>query len=178
MSDSNMPEIEKILYSQEEITSKVEALGAQITKDYDGSNLVVIGVVNGAVYFFSDLTRSINLPIEIDTIGFGNIPDTTSKTGRVKITKEISIDIEGKDVIIVEDVVRTGLTTAYLLSELENKNPKSISIAAMLFNPDRLLLSLPIKYYGYEINDKWLIGYGLDINGIGRNLPCIAVLKK
>ena len=164
--------------SEEEINNRIRELGDKITEDFNGKELVVIGVVNGALYFFSDLSRNIRLPISIDTIGFGNIPDTTSKTGQVKITKDINIDINGKDVIIVEDVIRTGLTTAYLISKLEELNPNSIKIATMLFNPKRLLLSLPIEYVGFEVGDEWLVGYGLDVNGIGRNIPYISVLQK
>ena len=111
-------------------------------------------------------------------IGFGNIPDTTSKTGVVKITKDIDIDISGKHVLVVEDVIRTGLTTAYLIQNLESKKPKDITLATMLLNPNRLLMTIPVKYYGFEIQDSWLLGYGLDAKEVGRNLPYIAELAR
>lgn len=174
----NNLEIKKILYTEEQITTRIKEIGAQISKDYEGEELVVIGVIKGALYFFAEITQAIDLPIMIDMIGFGNIPDTTSKTGVVRITKDIDIDIKGKHVLIVEDVVRTGLTTAYLLSRLEEREPATINICTLLLNENRLLLGLPLKYVGFSIADDWLIGYGLDKGEIGRNLPYIATIEK
>ena len=171
-------EITRKVYDEEAIARRVKELGAQITEDFKGEELIVVGVIKGSVYFFSDLTRAIDLPIKIDMIGFGNIPDTTSKTGVVKITKDIDVDISGKHVLVVEDVIRTGLTTAYLIQNLESKQPKDITLATMLLNPDRLLMTIPVKYYGFEISDSWLLGYGLDSKEIGRNLPYIAQIPK
>ncbi|MBQ1894980.1 MAG: hypoxanthine phosphoribosyltransferase [Clostridiales bacterium] len=171
-------EIKRIVYDEETIAARIKELGKRITEDYKGEELIVVGVIKGSLYFFSDLTRAIDLPIQIDMIGFGNIPDTTSKTGVVRITKDIDIDITDKHVLIVEDVIRTGLTTAYLISNLESKKPRDITLATMLLNPDRLLMTIPVKYYGFEINDNWLLGYGLDIKETGRNLPYIAELMK
>ena len=122
-------EIKRKVFDEEAIAKRVKELGAQITEDFRGEELVVIGVIKGSVYFFSDLTRAIDLPIKIDMIGFGNIPDTTSKTGVVKITKDIDIDISGKHVLVVEDVIRTGITTAYLIQKLESPRPENITIA-------------------------------------------------
>ncbi|MCQ2532584.1 MAG: hypoxanthine phosphoribosyltransferase [Saccharofermentans sp.] len=171
-------DIKKIVFSEDDIRARVDELGAQISKDYYGKDLVVVGVVKGSLYFLSDLTKQIDLPIKVDLIGFGNIPDTTSKTGVVKITKDIDIDIKDKYVLIVEDVIRTGLTTAYIASELEKKGPKEIALCTMLLNPNRILMTVPVKYAGFEIDDSWLIGYGLDRGEIGRNLPYIAELNK
>ncbi len=171
-------EIKRIVYDADTIAARVKELGARITEDYKGEELIVVGVIKGSLYFFSDLTRAIDLPIQVDMMGFGNIPDTTSKTGVVRITKDIDIDITDKHVLIVEDVIRTGLTTAYLISNLESKKPRDITLATMLLNPDRLLMTIPVKYYGFEINDSWLLGYGLDIREKGRNLPYIAELMK
>jgi hypoxanthine phosphoribosyltransferase len=111
-------------------------------------------------------------------IGFTNIPDTTSKTGVVRIIKDIELDITGKNVLVVEDIIRTGLTTAYIIQNLEMKHPKEIRLCSMLVNPDRLLMTIPVHYCGFEINDLWLAGYGLDREEIGRNLPYIAQIKK
>ncbi|MCQ2516979.1 MAG: hypoxanthine phosphoribosyltransferase [Saccharofermentans sp.] len=174
----NSIEIKRIVFDEETIASRVKELGARITEDFKGKDLIVVGVVKGSLYFLTDLTRVIDLPIKIDTIGFGNIPDTTSNTGVVRITKDIDIDIEGKHVLVVEDVIRTGLTTAYLIQNLETKKPSSITLATMLLNPDRLLMTIPVKYYGFEINDSWLLGYGLDRHEVGRNLPYIAELLR
>jgi hypoxanthine phosphoribosyltransferase len=169
---------ERIVYSEEVIRARVNELGRQITEDFKGKELIVIGVIKGSLYFLSDLTRAIDLPIKIDMVGFSNIPDTTSKTGIVRIIKDIDIDITDKHVLVVEDVIRTGLTTAYIIQNLEMKKPKDITLCSMLLNPDRLLMTIPVKYYGFEINDQWLAGYGLDRNEIGRNLPYIAQIPK
>ncbi len=171
-------DIKRIVYSKEDISNRVKELGAKITNDYKDKDLVVIGVMKGALYFMSDLTKEIDLPIKVDVIGFGNIPDTTSKTGVVRITKDIDIDIKDKHVLIIEDVIRTGLTTAYLSSHLEKYEPASINLCTMLLNPNRLLMTIPVKYSGFEIDDSWLIGYGLDKEEIGRNLPYIAEIKR
>lgn len=167
----------KIFYNEEQLKTRVAALGQQITKDYVSRDLVLIGVLKGSLYFFTDLTRAIDLPIELDMIAIGSIPDTTSQTGIVKITKDIDINITGKHVIVVEDIIRTGLTTAYLLQTLEARKPASIEVCTLLYNPDRQLIDLPVKYYGFEIDRSWLIGYGMDVSEKGRNLPFIAELE-
>lgn len=170
--------IERVVYTEEQIQAKVKELGAQITKDYQDKDLVVIGVMRGALYFFTDLTRAIDLPLKIDTIGFSNIPDTTSKTGIVRIIKDVDIDITDKHVLVVEDVIRTGLTTAYITQNLEMKKPADITLCTMLLNPDRMLMTIPVKYYGFEISDQWVAGYGIDHEEVGRNLPYIAQIPK
>lgn len=170
--------VERVVYDEETIRKRVAEIGAQITRDFEGEELVVIGVIRGALYFLSDLTRAIDLPIKVDMIGYSNIPNTTSKTGIVRIIKDIDIDITDKHVLVVEDVIRTGLTTAYIIQNLEMKKPRDITLCSMLLNPDRLLMTIPVKYYGFEINDQWLAGYGMDRDEIGRNLPYIAQIKK
>ncbi|MCR4689580.1 MAG: hypoxanthine phosphoribosyltransferase [Saccharofermentans sp.] len=181
MDKGNLPQAlgaSKVIYSKEQIDQRVKELGEQITRDFEGKDLVVIGVIKGALYFLSDLTRAIDLPIKVDMIGFTNIPDTTSLTGIVKIIKDIDIDITDKHVLVVEDVIRTGLTTAYIIQNLEAKRPKDVTLCSLLVNPDRILMTIPVKYTGFEINDQWLVGYGLDRDDIGRNLPYIAQIKK
>lgn len=170
--------VEHIVYDEETIRKRVAELGAEITKDYEGEELIVVGVIRGSLYFLSDLTRAIDLPIKVDIVGFTNIPDTTSKTGVVRIIKDIEMDITDKHVLVVEDVIRTGLTTAYIIQNLEMKKPKDITLCSMLVNPDRILMTIPVKYTGFEINDQWLAGYGMDRDEIGRNLPYIAQIKK
>ena len=169
---------ERVVYSEETIQSRIKELGRQITEDYKDKELIVIGVIKGSLYFLSDLTRAIDLPIKVDMVGFSSIPDTTSNTGIVRITKDIDLDITDKHVLVVEDVIRTGLTTAYIIQNLEMKKPKEITLCSMLLNPDRLLMTIPVKYFGFEINDQWLAGYGLDKDEIGRNLPYIAQIPK
>ena len=164
--------VERVIYSEDTIKKRITELGEQIAKDYAGQELIVIGLIRGAMYFLADLTRAIDLPIKVDMIGFTNIPDTTSKTGVVRIIKDLEEPLKGKDII------RTGLTTAYIIQNLETKRPKEIRLCSMLVNPDRLLMTIPVHYCGFEINDNWLAGYGLDREEIGRNLPYIAQIKK
>ena len=170
-------EIKKIVYDENTIKQKIDELGAAITNDFRGKETVVIGVLKGSVYFFTDLTRAIDLPIETDMIAFGNDPDNTSGSGIVKIIKDVTLDIRGKHVILIEDVIRTGLTTAYLIQNLEKHEPADITVCTLLLNPERLLLPMPIGYTGFNIKDEWLVGYGLDVNEVGRNIPYIAELK-
>ena len=169
---------ERVVYSEDTIQSRIKELGRQITEDYKDKELIVIGVIKGSLYFLSDLTRAIDLPIKVDMVGFSSIPDTTSKTGIVRITKDIYLDKTNKHVLIVEDVIRTALTTTYIIQNPEMKKPKEITLCSMLLNPDRLLMTIPVKYFGFEINDQWLAGYGLDKDEIGRNLPYIAQIPK
>lgn len=168
----------RIIYSAEDLQKKVTAIASQISIDYKGMDLVVIGVLKGSLYFFADLTRAIDIPIAIDVIAIGTIPNTTSQTGVVRITKDLDQDISGRHVLVIEDIIRTGLTTAYLVQNLSLRNPASIKVCSLLVNPDQQLINIPIAYSGYEISDTWLIGYGMDVHEQGRNLPYIAELEK
>jgi len=169
-------QIKQIVYTEEAIRLRTEELGKQITADYEGKDLILIGVLKGSLYFFSDLTRAIDLPIGVDLISIGNIPDTTSQTGIVRIMKDLDLNISGKHVLLIEDILRTGLTTAYLLQSLATRKPADIRVCTLLYNPDRLLINVPIAYYGFEVNRNWLVGYGMDIDEKWRNLPYIAEL--
>jgi len=168
----------RILYSEEDLKKRVTELGEQISRDYAGRDLVIIGVMKGSLYFFSDLTRAITIPIGIDLISIGTIPNTTNRTGIVRITKDLDLDITGKDVLVIEDIIRTGLTTAYLVQNLDARKPESICVCSLLLLPDQQLINVPVKYFGYEITNEWLIGYGMDIRERGRNLPYIAEIEK
>lgn len=168
----------RIVYTAEDLKSKVSEMGQQISRDYAGKDLVVVGVLKGSLYFFADLTRAIQIPIGIDVIAIGTIPNTTSRTGIVRITKDLDLDITGKHVLVVEDIIRTGLTTAYLVQNLDVRKPASIKVCSLLVNPDQQLINVPIAYFGYEISDIWLIGYGMDVNEQGRSLPYIAELER
>ena len=168
----------RIVYTAEDLRSKVAGIGRQISADYAGKDLVVIGVLKGSLYFFADLTRAIDIPIGVDVIAIGTIPNTTSQTGIVRITKDLDLDITGKYVLLIEDIIRTGLTTAYLVQSLEARKPESIKVCSLLVNPDQQLINVPIAYSGYEISDTWLIGYGMDVHEQGRCLPYIAELER
>ncbi len=169
--------IKKILYSEEELRATAQRIGKQISEDYAGKELVVIGVLKGSLYFFADLTRAVTIPIGIDVIAIGTTT-STSQTGVVRITKDLDLDIAGKHVLLIEDIIRTGLTTAYLVQTLDLRKPADIKVCSLLVNPEQQLINVPIAYFGYEISDTWLIGYGMDVREDGRNLPYIAELEK
>lgn len=168
----------RIVYTAEDLRTKVAEIGRQISTDYAGKDLVVVGVLKGSLYFFADLTRAIDIPIGVDVIAIGTIPNTTRQTGIVRITKDLDLDITGKHVLFIEDIIRTGLTTAYLVQSLEARKPASVKVCSLLVNPDQQLINVPIAYSGYEISDAWLIGYGMDVHEQGRSLPYIAELER
>jgi hypoxanthine phosphoribosyltransferase len=165
-----------IVINEEAIRRRVQELGRQITREYDGKELVLIGVLKGSLYFLADLTREISLPLQLDFISINAIPHTTSHTGIVRIIKDVELDITGKHVLVVEDIIRTGLTTAYLLQNLDTRKPASLHICSLLLNPRQQLINLPIRYFGFEISDERVIGYGLDIHEQYRNIPYIKAI--
>lgn len=171
-------EIKQIMFSQETIRQRTAEIGKQITKDYSDKELILIGVLKGSMYFLADLSREIDIPIGVDMISIGSIPDTTSQTGIVRITKDLDLDITGKHVLVIEDIIRTGLTTAYLIQNLGARKPADIQVCTLLYNPDRLLINVPIAYFGFEVSRKWLVGYGMDVDEKWRNLPYIAELDR
>ena len=171
--------IEKIIISSDELRERVLALGKQISEDYAGKELILVGVLKGAIYFLTDLSQTIDLPLQIDLISIGVFSNSTGKSGVVRIVKDLDYDISGKHVIVVEDVVRSGLTSGYLLQNLETRGAASIKLCALLYSPEEFLLNFPIAYYGFEITKAtWLVGYGMDIEEKGRNLPFIAKMKR
>jgi hypoxanthine phosphoribosyltransferase len=163
-----------VFFSAQEIGARVAHLGAQITADYADKELVLICALKGSIHFFSDLSRSINLPVRHDFVSMGKMP----QSGLVHITKDLEFDIEGKHVILVEDIVRTGLTTGHLIQNLQARNPASIVVCTLLVNFDQQLIHIPVAYFGFEISEVRVIGYGLDVNEKGRNLPYIAEIDR
>jgi hypoxanthine phosphoribosyltransferase len=170
--------VSKIVYTTETIQKRIAELGQQITKDYEGQELIMIGVLKGSMYFIADLSRQIGLPVKLDFMTIGTIPNTTSQTGIVRITKDVDLDITGKHVLLIEDIIRTGLTTAYLVQTIRAHLPASVKVCSMLINPDQQLINVPLAYYGFKITKTRLIGYGMDIGEEGRNLPYVAELEK
>ena len=168
----------KIVFSPETIQHRIAEIGRQITQDYAGEELILIGVLKGSLYFMADLTRCIDLPIKLDFMTIGTIPNTTSQTGIVRITKDVELDITGKHVMLIEDIIRTGLTTAYLVQTLRGHLPASVKVCSMLVNPDQQMINVPLAYCGFEISKTRLIGYGMDIGENGRNLPYIAAMTE
>lgn len=163
-----------VLISEADLRARVAELGAAIARDYAGRSLVVIGVLKGSFIFLADLVRAIDLPLSVDFIGISSYQGTKT-TGVVQITSDLTRPIEGKDVLLVEDIVDTGLTMQYLLENLATRKPASVRIAALLEKPARAQVKVPIDYRGFVIGDEFVVGYGLDWDGKMRNLPFVGV---
>lgn len=167
----------KILFTAEEIAAKVKELGGAISSDYEGKDLLLINVLKGGVIFLSDLVRQIHLPLSIDFMAISSYGATTSTSGVVKIVKDLEASVEGKHVLVVEDIVDTGLTLGYLLKNIKSRNPASLKICSLLDRSVRRIVDMVIDYKGFEIPDVFVVGYGLDYGQRYRNLPFIAVLE-
>ena len=159
------------------IAKRVREMGQQITRDYRGKDLVLVPVLKGSYVFAADLARQIDLPLSIDFLGLRSYGDGTESTGVVQITGDLTKPIEGKDVIVVEDIVDTGLTMTYLLDNLQTRRPSSVKLAALLHKPARTRVAVNIDYLGFTIDDVFVVGYGLDHAGLYRNLPYIGVVE-
>ncbi len=164
----------EVLISEADLAARVRALGEHITRDYAGRSLVVVGVLKGSFIFLADLVRAIDLPLSVDFIGITSYQGTTT-TGVVKITSDLGRPIDGKDVLLVEDIVDTGLTMRYLLDNLATRAPASLKVCALLEKPSRARVTIPIDYRGFVIGDEFVVGYGLDWDGRMRNLPYVGV---
>ena len=166
-----------VLFGPEQVQQRVKELGAQIEKDYAGKELVLIGVLKGAFMFISDLARNIDLPLAVDFIGLSSYGAETESSGVVKITSDLTKPIEGKHAVIVEDIVDTGLTMRYLLDNLATRHPASVRLCTLLHKPSRSRTKIPIDYLGFTIEDRFVLGYGLDVAEKYRNVPFIGVKK-
>lgn len=175
---SQHPDIEKVLFTQEDIDGIVSRLGEEITRDYAGKDLVLIAVLRGAVVFMGDLMRKIELPTNIDFMAVSSYGDGVKSSGIVRIIKDLDIDIRGRDVLIVEDILDSGLTLKYLMKNLESRKPASLEVAAFLWKDveDRTSAITP-KYVGTHCSDAFVVGYGLDYAERYRNLPYLGILK-
>jgi len=165
------------LITEEEIAYRIEALGRAITQDYENEDLVVICILKGAFVFCSDLIKKINRPVSLEFISLSSYGDSTNSSGNVRLEMDITSNVEGKNVLIVEDIVDTGLTIKTLMEMLSVRNPKSVKLASLLFKPVKLKHKVKIDYLGFEIEDKFVIGYGLDYAGRYRELPYIGMLN-
>ena len=172
-----MSDIKEVLYSEEEIRAKVKELGERITEDYKGKKLFLLGILKGCVPFMADTMRSIDLELEYDFMDVSSYQGTRSM-GEVRILKDISTSIVDKDILIVEDIIDTGVTLSYLTKILKSRGARSIEIVTMLSKPSRRKVELPVKYNGYEIDDHFVIGYGMDYNERFRGLPYIGILDE
>jgi hypoxanthine phosphoribosyltransferase len=169
--------IGEILVQPDELEHRVRELGAEISRDYAGRDLLLIGVLKGAVFFLADLMRNIDVPCEVDFMAVSSYGSSTDSSGVVRILKDLDAPLEGRDVLIVEDIVDSGLTLQYLMRTLETRGPASLEVCALLTKPERRLAEVPSRYVGFEIPDKFAIGYGLDYAERYRNLPYVAVLS-
>jgi hypoxanthine phosphoribosyltransferase len=174
------PGLGEVLVTADALQQRVAELGKQISSDYRTSPtrpLLLIGVLKGAVFFLSDLMRFIDIPVEVDFMAVASYGSATDSSGVVRILKDLDAAIEGRDVLIVEDIVDSGLTLQYLLRNLGSRNPATLEVCALLTKPDRRKVDLPTRYVGFEIPDRFVVGYGLDYAERHRNLPYVAVLE-
>jgi hypoxanthine phosphoribosyltransferase len=175
--DAYEPDIEKVLISAEAIQDKLAELGARITQDYDGRSLLLVGVLKGAFVVMADLSRHIRLPLEFDFMAVSSYGAATRSSGVVRILKDLDHDLEGRDVLLVEDIVDSGLTLNYLLKNLRGRRPASLEVVALLQKVGLQKVPLDIRYTGFEIPPEFVVGYGLDFNERYRNLPYVATLR-
>ena len=170
-------DILRVLYSEEELEAKCAELGAQISKDYEGKNLLLVSVLKGAVVFMTDLMRHITVPCAIEFMVVSSYGSGVKTSGVVKIVKDLDADLAGKDLLIVEDILDTGMTLHYLKQLLQDRNPNSIRIATLLDKPERRRAAVRADYVGYQVPDEFVVGYGLDYDEKYRNLPYVRILK-
>ncbi len=171
-------EIGEILVPAEDLRQRVTRLAQDISRDYEGKDLLMIGVLKGAVFFLSDLMRELEIPVEVDFMAVASYGSATKSSGVVRILKDLDAAIEGRDVLIVEDIVDSGLTLQYLLRNLAGRNPASLEVCALLIKPERRKVELKTRYVGFEIPNRFAIGYGLDYEERYRNLPYVAALEQ
>jgi hypoxanthine phosphoribosyltransferase len=167
----------EVMLSEDQVQAKVRELGAQITRDYAGQDVTLIGVMKGSVFFLVDLAKAIDLPVTIELMGVSSYHGGTETTGEVRITHDVSKPLHGGHLILVEDIVDTGLTMKFLLDNLAARHPASVKVATLLEKPSRAKVKVPIDYKGFVIEDRFVVGYGLDYGEKYRNLPFIGVMR-
>ena len=177
MNDNMKEDVLRVLLSEDEIREKVRELGGKITADFKNSNLMLVTVLKGAVVFLADLMRQIDVPAEIDFMVVSSYGSGVKSSGVVKIVKDLDVPLAGKDILIVEDILDSGLTLSYIKELLESRGPRSIRIATLLDKPSRRKVDLQADYIGFSVPDEFVIGYGLDYDEKYRNLPYIGILK-
>jgi len=170
--------IGEILIDVETLAARVAELGAEVSADYEGRDLLLIGVLKGAVFFMADLMRHLTVACEVDFMAISSYGDATDSSGIVRILKDLDISIEGREVLVVEDIIDSGLTLSYLMRNLESREPASLEVCALLTKPTRREIDVPVRYVGFEIPNKFVVGYGLDFGERYRNLPYVGVLDE
>ena len=171
-------DIKEVFLTQEQISKRIKEIGKQISSDYNGKTLVLVGILKGSVMFLSDLMKEIDIPCTMDFMAVSSYGSATESTGVVKILKDLDSSIKGENVLIVEDIIDTGVTLSYLKNYLKSRNPNSIEIVSLLNKPSRRKASVVPKYVGFDVPDYFLVGYGLDYDEKYRNLPFIGSLKE
>ena len=171
-------DIKEVLVTEEQLKEVNERLGAKITEDFKDKNLLVVGILKGSIYFMTDLTRYIDLPLKLDFLAVSSYGGGTSSSGAVKILKDIDINLEGYDILLVEDMLDSGRTLHYVCEMLKTRKPKSVSIVTLLDKPERRVVDLTPDYVGCQVPDEFVVGYGLDYDQKYRNLPYIGSLKR
>jgi len=170
--------VTEVLIDEIRLKGRVAELGDEISADYAGRDLLLIGVLKGAVFFMADLMRRLTVPCEIDFMAISSYAGATESSGVVRILKDLDINIEGRDVLVVEDIIDSGLTLSYLMRNLEAREPASLEICALLTKPARREIDVPVRYVGFEIPNRFVVGYGLDFDERYRNLPYVGVLDE
>ena len=177
---NGMTEVERgvgeVLIEEDALQARIRELGREVSADYSGRELLLVGVLKGAVFFMADLMRSISVPCEIDFMAISSYGASTDSSGVVRILKDLDINIEGRDVLVVEDIIDSGLTLSYLVRNLESRGPASLEVCALLTKPERREIEVDVRYVGFEIPNRFVIGYGLDFAERYRNLPYVGVL--
>lgn len=171
-------DIGEILISKQDLDFKLKEIGEKISEDYKGKDLLLIGVLKGSFIFLADLMRRIDIPVEVDFMAVSSYGSSTESSGVVKILKDLDATIEGKDVLVVEDIIDTGLTLSYLMANLKTRGAKSVNVCTLLDKPERRRADVPLKYKGFDIPDEFIVGYGLDYAQKYRNLDQIYILKE
>jgi hypoxanthine phosphoribosyltransferase len=166
------------IVTQEQMRARIRELGRQISADYAGKDVVLVGVLKGAYAFYADLARAIRIPVRVDFIVVASYGSGASTSGKVKLVTELTEDIKGKDVLLVEDIVDSGLTVQHLVKSLNKKKPRSVKVCTLLSKPDRRTVEVQVDYVGFKIPDQYVVGYGLDYQQKYRNLPYLAVLDQ
>jgi hypoxanthine phosphoribosyltransferase len=177
MSGAAAPEIERVLFTEEQIEQRIREVAGEIRRDYHGKTLKLIGVLKGSVFFLTALARHLELPVKIDFLGISSFSNRSGAPGVVRIAKDLDDAIEGEDVLLVEDIVDTGLTLRYLLQTLSGRAPNSLAVCTFLDRNSRRIVHLPVRYRCFEIPDRFVVGFGLDHNQLYRNLNYVAVMK-
>jgi hypoxanthine phosphoribosyltransferase len=167
----------EVLIEEDRLQARIRDLGRELSADYGGRELLLVGVLKGAVFFMADLMRSITVPCEIDFMAISSYGASTDSSGVVRILKDLDINIEGRDVLVVEDIIDSGLTLSYLVRNLESRAPASLEVCALLTKPTRREIDVDVRYVGFEIPNRFVIGYGLDFAERYRNLPYVGVLR-